>query len=93
MDNPESCWKQPLEANNHYVYVDGIYLKRNWEGKVENISILVALAVNKDAYREIIGAADGAKDDKMSLNNFLRVLKELGLKATCLAFNFIPFMN
>ena len=28
-----------------YVYVDGIYLKRNWGGEYENVAVLVAIAV------------------------------------------------
>ncbi len=39
-----------------YVYVDGIYLKRNWGGENENVSILVAIAVKQEGYREVIGA-------------------------------------
>ena len=42
-----------------YVYVDGIYLKRNWGGEFENVNILVAIGVNEDGYREVIGAAEG----------------------------------
>ena len=38
-----------------YVYVDGIYLKRNWGGSYENVSILVAIGVNADGYREVLG--------------------------------------
>ena len=30
-----------------YVYVDGIYLRRNWGGEHENVAILVAIAVAK----------------------------------------------
>lgn len=48
--------------------------------EVENVSILVALAVNEEGFREIIGAAEGAKEDKASWNNFLKSLKERGLK-------------
>ena len=33
-----------------YVYVDGIYLRRNWGGEYENVAILVAIAVNEDGY-------------------------------------------
>ena len=28
-----------------YVYVDGIYLRRNWGGEFENATILMAIAV------------------------------------------------
>lgn len=36
-------------------------LKRNWGGEFENVSILVAIGVNSDGYREVIGAAEGLK--------------------------------
>ena len=41
------------------MYVDGIYLKRNWDGEYENVAVLVAIAVNEDGYREVLGAAEG----------------------------------
>lgn len=52
-----------LVAEYHYVYVDGIYLKKNWGGAIENIAILVALGVNGEGNREIIGTMeDGCED-------------------------------
>ena len=49
------AWRnRELKGSYPYVYVDGIYLKRNWGGQVENVSVLVALAVDQDGYREII---------------------------------------
>lgn len=74
-------WRnRPLKGSYPYVYLDGIYLKRNWGGEVENISVLVALAVDEEGYREIIGAAEGSKEDKASWLAFLRCLKERGLE-------------
>ena len=78
----ENWRNRPLNGEYPYVYLDGIYLKRNWGGEYENVSILVALAVNNDGYREILGAAEGSKEDKESWLNFLRHLKERGLKGT-----------
>ena len=49
-----------------YVYVDGIYLRRNWGGEYENVAILVAIAVNDDGFHEVLGAAEGMKEDKAS---------------------------
>ena len=73
-------WRQrPLSGKYPYVYVDGIYLKRNWGGEFENVSILVAIGVDEDGYREVIGAAEGMKEDKESWRNFLAWLKERGL--------------
>lgn len=60
------------------MYVDGIYLKRNWDGEFENVSILVAIGVDEDGYSEIIGAAEGMKEDAESRKSFLAWLKERG---------------
>ena len=59
-------WRnRPLQGGKYpYVYVDGIYLKRNWGGEYQNVAILVAIAVNEDGYREVIGAAEGMKEDR-----------------------------
>jgi transposase-like protein len=62
-----------------YVYVDGIYLKRNWGGEYENVAILVAIGVNADGYREVIGAMEGMKEDKASWSEFFKWLKNRGL--------------
>ncbi len=62
--------------------MDGIYLKRNWGGEYENVAILIAMAVNEDGYREVIGAAEGMKEDQASWLEFLRNLKKRGLEAT-----------
>ena len=61
-------WRnRPLQGGRYpYVYVDGIYLRRNWGGEFENVAILVAIAVNEDGYREVLGAAEGMKEDKAS---------------------------
>jgi len=62
-----------------YVYVDGLYLRRNWGGEYENVSVLIAIAVNEDGYREILGASEGMKEDKASWLSFFQWLKERGL--------------
>lgn len=59
--------------------MDGIYLRRNWGGEYENVSVLVAIAVNKDGYREVLGAAEGMKEDKASWKEFFLWLKNRGL--------------
>ena len=73
-------WRQrPIEGQFPYVYLDGIYLKRSWGGEVRNVSVLVAIGVSLEGYREILGVAEGAKEDKASWTGFLRYLKERGL--------------
>ncbi len=74
-------WRnRPLQGGRYpYVYVDGIYLRRNWGGEFENVAILVAIAVNEEGYREILGAAEGMKEDKASWVSFFQWLKGRGL--------------
>ena len=73
-------WRQrPLQGKFPYVYLDGIYLKRNWGGEFENVAILVAMAVDEDGYRQVIGVAEGMKEDRGSWLEFLKWLKERGL--------------
>ena len=77
----ETWRSRPLHGGNYpYVFVDGIFLKRCWGGEYENVSILIAIGVNEDGYREIIGASEGMKEDKESWKNFLTELKGRGLK-------------
>ncbi len=74
-------WRcRPLTGNYAYVYVDGVYLKRSWGGEIQNVSVLVAIGVNHEGYREILGAAEGMKEDHESWLNFFLWLKERGLK-------------
>lgn len=42
-------------------YVNGIYLRWNWSGEYENVAILVATAINKGGYREVLGVAESMK--------------------------------
>jgi len=55
-------------------------MKRTWAGEVRNVSLLVAIGVNAEGYREILGICEGAKEDKSGWSSFLRHLKERGLK-------------
>jgi putative transposase len=55
------AWRNcPIEDEHPYVYLDGDVLKRSWGG-VRNVSLLVAIAVNTEGYREILGVVEGAK--------------------------------
>jgi len=75
------AWRnRPIEGEHPYVYLDGIVLKRSWAGEVRNVSLLVAIAVNNEGYREILGICEGAKEDKAGWSAFLKHLKDRGLK-------------
>jgi transposase-like protein len=74
-------WRQkPIEGKFAYVYLDGMWLKRSWGGEVKNVSVLIAVGVNQDGYREVLAVAEGAKEDRASWQRFLRHLKDRGLE-------------
>ena len=74
-------WRnRPLEPKSPYIFVDGIWLKRSWGGEVQNVSVLVAIGVSTSGFREILGVAEGSREDTESWRQFLRYLRERGLE-------------
>ena len=73
-------WRnRPLDGTFPYVYLDGIVLKRTWADQIRNISVLVAIGVAQDGFRQVLGVVEGAKEDKTGWSGFLRHLKKRGL--------------
>lgn len=73
-------WRsRPLTCGYPYVFVDGIYLKRAWGGSFENVAVMVAIGVNDDGYREVIGAAEGFTESAECWREFLSWLRARGL--------------
>ena len=74
------AWRnRPITGRFPYVYLDGICLKRSWGGEVRNVSVLVAIGVNAEGFREVLGVCEGTKEDKEGWSGFLRHLKKRGL--------------
>lgn len=71
---------RPLKKEYPYLYIDGIYLKRSWGGSYENVAVMVAIGVNDDGYREIVGCAEGFTESSECWCEFLSWLKSRGLK-------------
>lgn len=86
-DKIEVWRNRKIEGVYPYVYLDGIVLKRTWADEIRNVSILVAFGVNEDGYREILGAAEGAKEDRAGWGAFIQSLKERGLKGVRLCIS------
>ena len=74
------AWRnRQIDGDFPYVYLDGVVLKRSWAGEVRNVSVLVAIGVGTDGYRQILGVAEGQKEDIEGWRGFLRHLKDRGL--------------
>ena len=76
----EAWGNRPLERAYPYACVDGIYLKRSWGGSCENVAVMVAIGVNDDGYREVIGAAEGFAESAECWREFLSWLRSRGLR-------------
>ncbi len=73
-------WRNaPIEGKHPYIYLDGIVMKRAWAGEVRNVSLLVAIDVTSEGFREVLGICEGAKEDKSGWSAFLRHLVDRGL--------------
>jgi putative transposase len=76
----ESWRNRPIEGEYAYVYLDGLWLKRSWGGEVKNVAVLIAVGVDEEGYRQVLGVCEGTKEDTASWQSFLRHLKERGLR-------------
>ena len=73
-------WRNaPIVGEYPYVYLDGICLKRSWAGEVRTVSVLVAVGIGMDGFRDILGVVEGPKEDTESWRQFLTHLKGRGL--------------
>ena len=54
-------------------------MKRSWAGEVRNVSLLVAIGVTSEGFREVLGICEGAKEDKSGWSGFLRHPVDRGL--------------
>lgn len=74
-------WRtRPLTCAYPYACVDGTCLKKNWGGAYESVAMLIAIGVNEDGYREVIGCAEGYTESADSWREFLLSLRERGLR-------------
>ena len=74
------AWRnRRLQGEYAYVFLDGLWLKRSWGGEVKNVSVLIAIGVDHEGYREVIGVAEGAKEDHASWSAFIKHRKDRGL--------------
>ncbi len=82
------AWRsRPLTGEHPYVYLDGVWLNREFGGEVRPVAVLVAIGVNAEGFGEILGVVEGAKEDTESWRQFLRHLKERGLRGVRLVIS------
>ncbi|HBH13304.1 MAG TPA: IS256 family transposase [Clostridiales bacterium] len=77
----EAFKKRPLEADYPFVMVDAIYIKVRENGRVQSRGLLIAVGINDDGQREVIGFGLANSESETSWSEFFIELKARGLKA------------
>lgn len=73
-------WRErPIEGQYPYIYLDGIVVSMRLGEGVENVSLLIAIGVSAQGYREVLGVMEGYREDKASWLELLRLLVKRGL--------------
>jgi transposase-like protein len=71
---------RPLEGTWPYLWLDATYLKVRDGGRIVSRAVIVAVAVNEDGRREVLGIATGLSEAEAFWVNFLRSLADRGLR-------------
>lgn len=76
----EGFRNRPLEAAAYpFVWLDAMVVKSREEGRVVNVAVVMAIAVDDDGYREILGIDVITREDGAGWISFLRSLVARGL--------------
>src|SRR5262252_3623046 len=78
---------RPLEGEWPYVWLDATYVKARRDGHVVSVAVIVAVGVNGDGRREVLGLAIGASEAETFWTDFLRKLARGGLRGVKLVIS------
>ncbi len=70
---------RPIEGDWPYLWIDATYVKVRQAGRIVSVAVTVAVAVNTDGRREVLGMAIGASEAETFWIEFLRKLRRRGL--------------
>jgi len=79
--------QRPIEGDWPYLWIDATYVKTRQAGRVVSVAVIIAVAVNNDGVREIIGVATGASEAEPFWTEFLRSLTRRGLRGVKLVIS------
>src|ERR1700747_1696193 len=71
---------RPLEGDWPYLWIDATYVKVRQAGRIVSVAVIVAVAVNTDGRREVLGMAVGPSEAETFWTEFLRSLARRGLR-------------
>jgi transposase-like protein len=76
---------RPLEGEWPYLWLDATYVKTRIGGRVVSTAVILAIAVNSDGRREVVGMGVGPSEAETFWTEFLRQLARRGLRGVKLA--------
>src|SRR6202140_166984 len=71
---------RPLEGDWPYLWLDATYVKARRDGRIVSVAVIVAVGVNSDGRREVLGLAIGTSEAEVFWTDFLRKLARRGLR-------------
>src|SRR6188472_2933898 len=71
---------RPLEGEWPYIWLDATYVKARRDGRIVSVAVIIAVGVNDDGRREVLGLAIGASEAETFWTDFLRKLARRGLR-------------
>jgi transposase-like protein len=78
---------RPIEGDWPYLWIDATYLKVRQSGRIVSVAVIVAVAVNADGRREVLGMDIGPSEAEPFWTEFLRKLAQRGLRGVKLVIS------
>lgn len=78
---------RPLEGDWPYLWLDATYIKTRQGGRIVSVAAIVAVAVNAQGRREVLGLAIGPSEAETFWTDFLRALTRRGLRGVKLVIS------
>ena len=78
---------RPIEGEWPYLWLDATYVKARRDGRVASVAVIIAVAVNTDGRREVLGMTMGNSEAEPFWTEFLRGLARRGLSGVKLVIS------
>jgi putative transposase len=79
--------ERPIEGGWPYLWIDATYVKVRQDGRIVSVAVIVAVGVNADGRREILGLDIGPSEAETFWTAFLRKLARRGLRGVKLVIS------
>src|SRR5450755_2910692 len=78
---------RPIEGDWPYIWIDATYLKVRQAGRIVSVAVIIAVGVNGDGRREVLGMGVGPSEAEVFWTDFLRSLARRGLRGVKLVIS------